>query len=302
MNSKSIAHKSIFGEYKNEEDRVTAALLQIFRIGGPELMSYVFEDLNISLDAHINTQVKKQGAKSRPDGELEANYHLYIESKIKPWGVNKEHNVDQLNEHLKLLGPSGTAIIYITVDKEKPVEIPDREDVYWMTWTEITRKLKNYSPSFNKDAIGFLVEQFKLLVDNAVFSKVDDTRDDNRVLIVGGRFAEGTALKYSFYSCQAKRKFRTSKYIAFYFNKRISHVFEIEVSPVQVKSLEEVKTMISGDYVFTDEDKKPHTFVKLGKEISISPIIHEYPNPFVQRQRYTTIEKLRTAKNTDDLL
>ena len=32
------------------------------------------------------------------------------------------------------------------------------------------------------------------------------------------------------------------------------------------------------------------------------PITHDYPNPFVQRQRYTTIEKLRSAKTTDDLL
>ncbi len=109
MNKRSISQKSIFGEYKNGEDRVTAALLQIFRLGGPELMNAVFEDFNINLDAQVNTQVKKNDSKSRPDGELVANDHVYIESKIYPWDVNMDHNVEQLGRHLDL------------IDKEKAV-------------------------------------------------------------------------------------------------------------------------------------------------------------------------------------
>ena len=303
MNNRSIAHKSIFGEYKNSEDRVTAALLQIFRIGGPELMNSVFEDFNINLDAQVNTQVKKMGAKSRPDGELIANYHVFIESKIYPWDINKDHNVAQLHEHLKLIKAENAVIIYITVDKTKPEEIPNREDVYWTTWTEITQRLKKYMPSFNKDVMMFLADQFKLLVENVVFSKIDDTTDDNRVLIVGGRFAEGIAQNYGFYSCQAGRRFKKSKYIAFYFNKRISHYFEIEEEPRSVKSLEEVKDLMPEGYTLTDEDKKPHTFIKLDKGYTFDePITHDYPTPFVQKQRYTTIEKLKCAKTTDDLL
>ena len=303
MSNRSISEKSIFGEYKNAEDRVTAALLQLFRIGGTDLMKVVFEDFNIDLDAQINTQVKKKGAKSRPDGELTANYHVFIESKIYPWDVNRQHNVEQLQNHLNLIKKEDAVIIYITVDKEKPLEIPDREDVFWTTWTEITQRLINYVPSFNKDVISFLTSQFQLLVDNEIFYKQDDTTDENRVLIVGGRFAEGVALKYGFYSCQEKRKFRKSRYISFYFNKRISFVFEIEEEPVQVASLIAVKDKLPVDYVLTDEDMKPHTFIKLNRTPKlIVNVRHEYANPFVQRQRYTTIEKLEKAKTTDDLL
>ena len=303
MNSTSIAHKSIFGEYKSGEVRVTAALLHIFRIGGPELMNSVFEDLNIELDAQVNTQVKKKGAKSRPDGELAANYHVYIESKIRPWDINIEHNIEQLRNHLRLIEKDGSALIYITADKEKPAELPEREDVYWTTWKEITRRLKMYVPPFNKDVIGFLADQFNLLVDNVVFSNLDESTDDNRVLIVGGRYAENIALNYGFYSCQANRNFRPSKYLAFYYDKRVSSVFEIEGSPIQVKSLEDVSHLLPVDYTLTDEDRKPHTFVSLKKvPILNEPITHEYPNPFVQRQRYTTIEKLKSARTTDDLL
>ena len=304
MNKRSISQKSIFGEYKNGEDRVTAALLQIFRLGGPELMNAVFEDFNINLDAQVNTQVKKNGSKSRPDGELVANYHVYIESKIYPWDVNKDHNVEQLGHHLDLIDKEKAVILYITVDKTKPAEIPERDDVYWMTWTEITIRLTKYEPSFNKDVIAFLAAQFKLLVENVVFSKqVDETTDDNRVLIVGGRFAEGIALNYGFYSCQEDRNFKTPRYMAFYFNKRISHYFEIEDGPKEVSSLEDVRDQLPENYVLTEEDKKPHTFVKFNRKYSFeTPITHEYPNPFVQRQRYTTIEKLKRARTTDDLL
>lgn len=102
MSNRLISQQSIFGEYKNGEDRVTAALLQLFRLGGPELMNAVFEVFNINLDAQVNAQVKKKGSKSKPDGELIVHYHVYIESKIYPWVFNKEHNVDQLYNHLDL--------------------------------------------------------------------------------------------------------------------------------------------------------------------------------------------------------
>lgn len=302
MSNRSISQKSIFGEYKNGEDRVIA-LLHIFRLGGPDLMKFVFEDFNINLDAQVNTQVKKKGAKSRPDGELTAEYHIFIESKIYAQAYNQEHNEEQLKNHLDLIQEVGAVIINITVDKEKPSSIPDREDVYWTTWTDITQKLKKYVPSFNKDVMSFLADQFKLLVENVVFSRIDDTTDENRVLIVGGRFAEGIARNYGFYSCQAGRKFKKSKYIAFYFNKRISHYFEIKGEPRSVKSLEEVKDLLPEGYILSDEDRKPHTFIKFNMGYTFEePITHDYPNPFVQRQRYTTIDKLKVAKTTDDLL
>ncbi len=75
--------------------------------------------------------------------------------------------------------------------------------------------------------------------------QVDETTDDNRVLIVGGRFAEGIALNYGFYSCQEDRKFKTAKYMAFYFNKRISHYFEIVDGSKKVNSRKREKKTYS---------------------------------------------------------
>lgn len=299
--AQSITNKSIFGEYKHPEDRVTAALLHIFRIGGPDLMSFVFDDFDIDLDAEVNTQVKKK--KSRPDGELKANYHLFIESKVKPWTESLEHNVEQFKNHQELLKDGFTKLLYITIEDTCPEEIKQTRhpQIYWMNWKMILKKLREYNPSFNKDVIGFLVDQFDLLIDNVVVSKNDGTTNDNRVAIVGGRFAEEIAMQYGFYACQAGRKFRPSRYLAFYFNKRISHVFEIQEGPIQVKSLKEVAGKMGG-YQFLPGDDNPHTFMKLGKEVTIAhEIEHDSSVPYVRRQRYTTIEKIKKARITDDL-
>ena len=76
MRSKSITSKSIFGGYKKGEDIVTAALLHLMELGGPALMNSLFGDIGVETTTHVNTQVK--GKKSIPDGELRANYHIYI--------------------------------------------------------------------------------------------------------------------------------------------------------------------------------------------------------------------------------
>lgn len=298
--SQSIANKSIFGEYKQPEDRVTAALLHIFRIGGPDLISNVFEDIDIDLDAHVNTQTRK--AKSRPDGELIANYHLLIESKVKPWVSALDHNVKQFANHQSLLADGSTKLLYITIEDSCPSEIKETDQIYWMNWKTIVNKLNSYQPPFNKDVIGYLVSQFRLLIENVVDSKYDGTTDDNRVAIVGGRFAEEIALNYKFYACQAKRKFRPSKYLAFYFNKRIAHVFEIQEGPIQVKSLADVVDKLGG-YTLTPKDaKESRTFIKLGDEVSIThEIEHNSSVPYVRKQRYTTIDAIKTAQCTDEL-
>ena len=303
MNSKrSIANKSIFGEYKQPENRVTAALLQIFRIGGPELISHVFEDYDLDLDVEVNTQVGKK--ESVPDGELKANYHLYIESKVKPWTDVKfyQHNVDQFKKHKSLVEDGSAKLLYITIEDNRPQDIEEDDYIIWMNWKTIVQKLEGYEPSFNKDVIGFLVAQFALLIENVVTSKYDGTTDDNRVAIVGGRFAEKIAIDHKFYACQPDRAFRKSKYLAFYFDKRIAHVFEIIEGPIQVKSLKVVAAKLGG-YTLNSGDEGPRTFFKLGDEVQLDhkEIIHDSRVAYVRLQRYTTIDLIQKAKTTRDL-
>ncbi len=299
-NNRSIAYQSIFGEYHKDEDRVTAALLQILRIGGSELMHAVFDDLDVNFEAEVNAQVKGQ-TKSRPDGELKANYHLFIESKIDVWKKTK-HNLSQLKNHVALAQTEKASLLYITVDQEKPEDIATYPDVYWTNWQEVVTRLKNYKSDFNNEVMSFLANQFEILIDNVVFSKNDGYTRRNRVIIVGGHSAENIALNYHFYSCQPNRSFRDASYIAFYHQKRIQYVFQIKKKWDYINSLEEVKSVLPKGYVLTEDDKTPHTFFELESTPVMNRVIkHNPPGPFVQRQRYTSIEKILNATSTDYL-
>lgn len=262
-------------------------------------MNAVFDDFDISFDAEVNSQVKGE-TKSRPDGELKANYHLLIESKIKKW-TSSSHNLAQLRNHVNLSRTEGASLLYITADDNKPTDIAKYPEVFWTNWQEVVLRLKNFKSDFNNDVMSFLASQFEMLIDNIVFSKHDGMSKANRVIIVGGHSAEGIAYQYHFYSCQPDRTFRDASYIAFYHQKRIIYVFKIKTK-LDVSSLEQVRGKIPMNYIFTDEDKKPHTFFELEPaETLVNKIVHEQAGPFVQRQRYTSIEKLRKAKTTDDL-
>jgi hypothetical protein len=59
---------SIFGEYSQPENRVTAALLQILKAGGEELIRHISHTFGFSLpssDISITAQHKRGGKHSR---------------------------------------------------------------------------------------------------------------------------------------------------------------------------------------------------------------------------------------------
>lgn len=298
---KSIQSKSLFGGFRKPEDIVTSALLHILEIGGTEMMNDLFDGLGLNVGFTVNTQVR--GVRSRPDGELKAKYHLFIESKTEPWRRNHKHNMEQLKNHLELAEREKALLLYITIEDKEPSELSDHSSIYWTNWQSILADLKTYDAHFNREVIKYLVEQFEILLEDLVFSQNDMTNPEDRVLIVPGSFAESTALHFSFYKCQYGRTFRPCKYIAFYLKKRISHVYEIERGYELVQSLEDIKDFDFGMYVFDDDDKQPHTFMRLVNHKALPhDIVHNYPNAFTQNQRYTTIDKLLKASTTDDLL
>lgn len=303
MNAKknSIRNKSIFGEYSKDEDKITAALLQIIQICGAELIRELFDEIGDNVDFSINTQVV-EGA-SRPDGELYSNFHVYIESKRKPFGG--KHDMDQLQNHVQLANSKGASLVYITPDKDRPKALSGFNNVYWTNWTTVIERLNNYNVLFNKELVAYLAGQFELLVNNLVDMNISDADAKDRVIILGGRYGENVALSYGFYACQPNRSFKEAGYMAFCYNKDISYYFPILEGPKQVDSLEGEEWISWKNEMFsqmlTPMDKTPHTIFKLGSPVKVS-IKHTQPNAFARKQRYTTIEKLKKAKTTDDLL
>jgi len=221
---------SIFGEYKQAENRVTAAFLQICKVGGEDFIRFLTNQLSIQLpSSEIEIQSQVKGKETVPDGLLESNFSfkLYVESKIKPNTVN----ATQLAGHQKQIVNSNDFLLYLTPDDTKPAILGT---TYWANWLQIINTFNDYlqtSQSDNKQLLEFLVEHFNtLLVNLNLLGYTWDLNNDN-VIIVAGSWAEGVALNYNYYICQNKRSFKSARYLAFYNNNQIRYVFEIAKPP-----------------------------------------------------------------------
>ena len=142
MTGRNIDTLSIFGEYTQKENRLTAALLHILNVGDEPLIRRIVEKLNKELPSNkiiITTQQKEES--SIPDGTLEClfKFKIFIESKIKPNSID----ATQLENHMKLIeNYDENILLYITPDVERP-EILDKE-VTWANWTDILNWLEEY--------------------------------------------------------------------------------------------------------------------------------------------------------------
>ena len=322
MANKSISNQSIFGEYKNQEDKVTAALLQVLHYGGHRIVCNVFNnEIDLpSNDINVSSQVQEEA--SRPDGYIscDCKFKIYIESKIVCNALNNEHGRSQIEANKKLSLPTSAQwVIYITPDESKPKELETASEIIWINWQTIVERLKGYEIQDN--LVNFLIEQFCLFVDHIVFKKSgtvsasgifisdSDADKDNRVIIVGGSWGEDVALKYDFYSCQEGRFFLPAKYIAFCYNNRIENIFEIVDNPIDRVILSD--EILQNKYLQEKEpnyDKKPRKLFKLKHFKRFDPVIvndtvdkNGKSCAFTYNQRYTTYDKIMKARKTSDL-
>lgn len=298
----NITEQSIFGVYEQPENQVTSALLQIMKIGGEDLIKWIFDEESFTImlpssEIKVETQPDK-GEGSRPDGSLEADFRfrIYIESKLH------ENQIDaaQLTKHVALAESKDPQkhgiLVYITNDDERPQILDNYRNVAWLNWEQICYKLKTYET--NDNITKFLIAQFELMLDN--MNLID--KWENRVLIVGGNFGEPIALKYRFYACQNHRSFRKSKYLAFAYKNRIEYLFEI------VGDKEYDVDVLERHPDVKEYNHDPHTYFELKLIHTFNPVIendaldkNKNRCAFVQSQTYTTYEKIIKAKKTSDL-
>lgn len=301
-----IESHSIFGNYSQVENKVTAALLQILKIGGTEFIGKVISEIDDiefpSSEINIITQEKE--SKNVYDGLLECNFafRVLVESKIK----SEKIDIKQLEGLIKNAINPNDYILYITTDNQKPEVLRDKEKIYWTNWKNILTILQELNPK--TEPINFLISEFEKYLD--FLNLLEVVNDEERVQIVAGSFGEPIALKYNFYACQNHRTARNSKYLAFYNNRKINSLFEIFEGPINNYVLSSNKEL--SDYLknyepeYSEKDKRQ--FYKL-KPISNSlNIIHTGKNKKGKKTaftmgvfRYTTIDKINKAKNTDEL-
>jgi len=268
--------------------------------------------LNIQLpSSEIEIQSQVKGIETIPDGLLESNFSfkLFIESKIKPNAVNEK----QLDGHQQQTKNNNNYfLLYLTPDDEKPVILGD---TYWANWSRIIEMFNDYlqtSQSDNKQLLEFLVGHFNTLLDNLnlLGNTWNLNNNDNKVIILAGSWAEGIALKYNYYICQNKRSFKPARYLAFYNNNQIRHVFEILKAPendIDLSKRPEFAAYIQQaepNYVATDLRKvfTLKRFKNIKSVINDSIDKNGKPCPYTYGQpRYTTLENLQKASKTSEL-
>lgn len=328
--ARNLQEISVFGNpYKNLEDQVTTGLLQIIQLIGNPLVVHLFDDCDLpDYRPTVSTQVSAEN--SRPDGVITCSctYRIIIETKIVKGALSTPHGKQQLANHIASTG-SQDIMIYITPDDTMPIELQNEYRVQWYSWEYLFNRLFDYQG----DAVyTFMVEQFEKLLKQALSKQrqgnthrmqikaigkdnceapvtADIIAADERVIIVGGRWGEDVALNYGFYSCQPNRFFLPAKYMAFYFNNRISHLFEIIGDP---KESVDLKTVLGPNHKYFIQKEPNYNGVSKYFELKLlktfnPEITNNLSNngrryAYVQRQRYTSYDSIINARTTSDLV
>ncbi|MDR2962775.1 MAG: hypothetical protein LBU90_03920 [Bacteroidales bacterium] len=298
-----IQNQSVFGNYSQKENTVTAALLQILRLGGTEFIANVIsriEEIEFP-NNEINIVTQQKQNHNVYDGLLECDFsfRVLVESKIKPSSVDKT----QLQGLIANAQSETDYILYITPDTTKPQELSGKQKIYWANWNKINEILQEVNPK--TEPVNFLITEFEKYLE---FLGLLDF-SDKRVQIVAGSWSEGLALKYGFYACQNNRTRRPSKYLAFYNKGGIHSLFEIEEIPQNNFDLS--KNSNTGINAFLQDAAPYYKGRKLGQFYRLKLIndtLHIPHTKSGQGQaytmgvfRYTTIDKIQNAKTTADL-
>jgi len=330
--------QSIFSTYSQNENRVTSTFLAVLSSLSLNLMQQIIGSMigdEVELISFTNQPAsKRQQNHSVPDAMISGDFKILIETKLQQNAVDE----DQIRKHQKQLEDRKNAyLVILTPDPACPgvVENISRKDprVVWCSFNQINSIIddffKNGSEVISeKDA--FLLKNFQMLLD------LENLLSQPEVLIVPARFAWSHYLKTSSYICQPNRTFQKTTYIAFYNEGKI-----MKKVPKILKTVNEVVfgeegnfEVLSNDWSQSDEEKfgeKMKEVVKksigsslykagesykvllltgpeeegticINKEIPNDSVDKNgAPTAFVQRQRYTSKEKLKNAKKTSDL-
>lgn len=328
----------LFSTYSQNENRVTSTFLAVLSSLSLNLMQQIIGAMigdEVELIRFTNQPAsKRQQYHSVPDAMISGDFKILIETKLQQNAVEEGH----IKRHQEQLGDRKNAyLVILTPDPACPgvVENISRKDprVVWCSFNQINNIIddffKNGSEVISeKDA--FLLKNFQMLLD------LENLLSQPEVLIVPARFAWSHYLNTSSYVCQPNRTFQKTTYIAFYNEGKI-----MQKVPKILKAVNEVVFGEKGYFEVRSNDWSKSDKKEFGKKMkkvvekSIGSNSHKVgeshkvllltgpeeegticinkeipndsvdkngaPTAFVQRQRYTSVEKLMRAEKTSDL-
>lgn len=306
MIKSSIASHSIFGEYQEHENQVTAAFLHLLNRGSEPLLRYILGVANELLPESkikIGTQQsyrQKGTTNSVFDGVVSCsfNFTYIIESKLGSNALTQA----QVDKYHDAMQDEDGKLFALTSDQTIPQTL--RKGDIWLNWTMLVDALNDYESENNDEILKYLIEQFIVLLNN--LGLYDEW--EKRIIIVGGSFGEEVALKYGFYACQNNRFFKRAKYLAFAHRNRIENLFEIIGGPKNDSDISTEPDVPKGYFAEFEPhyktDLRELFHLKMVRDLNIDNDSVDKNGrrcAYVQGQTYTTIDKILSAKYTSEL-
>ena len=169
----NIDEISVFGTYSQKENKATTAMLQVWKMGGEELLCFLFGKLGVTnnfgniVDIEsqcakeytvINIEGKRRKPRSVPDGKVVFDKGtLYVESKLDCY-----IREDQLKNHCALLKEGNNLLLYVTSHSRRPAEDELPTEVLWTNWDTMVKWLLEFETE--DKVLQYLAEQFHKLV------------------------------------------------------------------------------------------------------------------------------------------
>ncbi len=313
---------SIFSTYSTGENRITASVLAVLRslsLGRIErLLGALLERSEFEL-VRFENQVAS-GGKGIPDALIAASCRILLETKTERNAVK----LIQLQSHLAKLnqGTESTRVLLVlTPDERRPSVVDGMNDpsVTWASFSLLDQAIEELLA--DKGEVVSEREAFLLRELQTMFLEEGLIGSAKEVLVVPARNAWPEYQRCHAYVCQPNRSFQAVKRMAFYSSGQIQPLVPSIVQTWDSVRFERGRgTGWLGeliDRLLLEERKEQGTSYKVlrlsGPDDPTTlklpaPITNDLeaesgrPIAFTQGQRYVSLEKLKTATHTSQLV
>lgn len=315
---------NIFATYSTGENRVTASILAVLQSLSLDrmqrLLGALLEQSEFEL-VKFQNQLSK-GGKGVPDAMIRSSCRVLVETKIKRGSVRSE----QLKNHLARLDDAteeNRALLVLTPDDKPPKAFDSFDDdrLVWASFAALDQSIDELIDDKQEvisEREAFLLRELQaMLVREHLVGTIHD------VVVVPARRAWPEYLQHHAYVCQPDRPFRPVSRIAFYAlgqiypsvptiletHERVEFTRDSHEGRLGtlVKALlgDPCSRKVAGDsykVMILSAPEDPGT-IELDQPIPNDlKSVSGRPAAFTQNQRYVSLDRLKAAKTTSDLV
>lgn len=319
-------NEGIFSTYRQGENRVTSTILKVLANLPINIVDKFLQLLSEDGGRHFfSFENQPKGESSQPDGFIHAQFGLMIETKT----VTDSIRPDQLENHVELAKRKAAQLVYLTPDLERPKKLKqdDYKYVVWKSFDELHSLISELIADETltiSERDQFLLRSLQLMFEEDGLIKPKDL-----TVVIAASKAWTDYNQFGIYVCQPNRQFRGARYLAFYADQEIKPVVpeilqrwenidltdedglkEEKISGHLLENVERYKKRYNDDDALTNcqlveltaRDDANRT-IKLDEAIKndCKSKVSGRKVAFTQGQRYTTLDKLKTASTTSQL-